>query len=222
VLPPLASSLQDRCVKVSLFLEDGIQGSDGAIACTHAGALPQGSERPGAVRYYRGGKLVDEVNVRLANADGVQFPVVDFDILSADARPCKLGGNMYLKKRPTKANAKTGAFDDTSAGSGASEGQPRREGADTADELNVLASMLGGARHTGDNTFTIVNLFPDTSLGSGGDSDTRPGEVLTFGSTGNTNDWEGELAQKVGDFGIDNNVGNDDDDLLALMDSEEI
>ena len=42
----------DKRVKVSLFLQDGLQKNDGTITLNYAGPLPPGAERPGVIAYY--------------------------------------------------------------------------------------------------------------------------------------------------------------------------
>ena len=46
----LCRFFQDRRVKVSLFLQDAIQGPDGSIIISHRGHLPRGTETPGTIR----------------------------------------------------------------------------------------------------------------------------------------------------------------------------
>lgn len=41
---------QDKRIKVSLFLQDGIQNLDGTIVIDRTGPVPPGSEVPGSVR----------------------------------------------------------------------------------------------------------------------------------------------------------------------------
>lgn len=46
----LCRFLQDRRVKVSLFLQDGLQNLDGTMVLVRDGPVPPGSELPGAIR----------------------------------------------------------------------------------------------------------------------------------------------------------------------------
>ena len=89
----LCKFLQDKRVKVSLFLQDGIQNLDGTIVVKRDGPVPSGSEVPGAVRYF--------------GADGARTGADSFSLLAASGatpavvgnpgdakRHCTLGSNM--------------------------------------------------------------------------------------------------------------------------------
>jgi hypothetical protein len=47
----LARFFQDRRVKVSLFLQDGLQNLDGTMVLTRSGPLPVGTDAPGTIKY---------------------------------------------------------------------------------------------------------------------------------------------------------------------------
>lgn len=88
---------QDRRVKVSLFLQDGIQSSDGNIVIGWRGHLPRGATTPGVITLYDAQAKVQGTScVSLANATGVQptdRPLVD---ITQPNRPCTLGVNMSV------------------------------------------------------------------------------------------------------------------------------
>jgi len=46
----LCQFLQDRRVKVSLFLQDKTQKDDGTFVISHEGSVPEGGNVPGTVR----------------------------------------------------------------------------------------------------------------------------------------------------------------------------
>merc|ERR550537_780160 len=52
----LANFLQDRKVKVSIFLQENIQSTDGSIVVNPGGRLAFGVNPPGQVRYFAGGQ----------------------------------------------------------------------------------------------------------------------------------------------------------------------
>jgi hypothetical protein len=52
----LANFLQDRKVKVSIFLQENIQSADGSIIVNPGGRLGLGVNPPGQVRYFAGGQ----------------------------------------------------------------------------------------------------------------------------------------------------------------------
>jgi hypothetical protein len=218
----LCRFFQDRRVKVSLFLQDAIQGPDGSIIISHKGPLPRGSETPGTIRYFEDGKMVKEEKVKLPNAENVTPPVTDVDITKPN-RPCQLGTNLYAKDR-RKAKAKTATKPETLASKQTFE--PDETGKKAAKaELNMLASLLGAGTGTattqssGDK-LTIGNLFPDTSLSNepgAPASGARSVEVITFDQE-DAEVWSKQLAQQIGNLIIDNKADKEDDDLLSLMD----
>lgn len=74
---------QDKRIKVSLFLQEGIQTSTGALVLPIKGPLPVGTEVPGAIRYFEGEKQTqDSFNYKI------------FTEVSTDPST-KLGLNMY-------------------------------------------------------------------------------------------------------------------------------
>eukprot|EP00741_Cyanophora_paradoxa_P023699 tig00021612_g22893.t1 len=62
---------QDKRVKVSLFLQDGIQAPDGTVVLPVGGPMPPGAEPPGTVRYFDGEEQeVRRATVRNPSASG--------------------------------------------------------------------------------------------------------------------------------------------------------
>ncbi len=94
----LARFFQDRRVKVSLFLQDHLQLTDGSIIMTNRGRVAKGGEVPGTIRYFEDGKLSREEIVKLPNAEGVQSYGGDVDIFKTP-RLCEFGLNLYSKDR---------------------------------------------------------------------------------------------------------------------------
>jgi len=87
----IAMFFQDRRVKVSLFLQDGIQHSDGEIALSAGGALPPGFAIPGAVRYYNmSGSVAREITVAISDLP-TPPPYIE-----TDPHTCSLGTNLYV------------------------------------------------------------------------------------------------------------------------------
>jgi hypothetical protein len=83
-------------VKVSLFLQDGIQSTDGAIIITHKGVMATGTEVPGTIRYFDAdGKVSREEKIKLKNTDDAVVATEEFDV-TKPTRPCTLGTNLYV------------------------------------------------------------------------------------------------------------------------------
>lgn len=82
--------LQNRRVKVSLFLQDRIQNADGSFIVPCSGVLPEGRERPGTIRYYNEGAQTSRELLTLTSTDNWEIgPAV---------KPT-LGTNLYARDR---------------------------------------------------------------------------------------------------------------------------
>lgn len=104
----LCRFFQDRRVKVSLFLQDGLQNMDGTLVLDVSGPLPPGSEVPGSIRYFESGKLL-----RTDKLPGFPGVVTVENSMLSDPRSCKLGDNLYVKERKS---ARTGTATAPAAG----------------------------------------------------------------------------------------------------------
>jgi hypothetical protein len=114
----LSRFVQDRHVKVSIFLEDGLQlPTDGSIVLRFSGPVPPGAEVPGTVRYFdASGKLAGSEKLpSIAPLGATASTGPEGNVLDPTNRSCKLGANMYLKDRKKK-DAATGAAKDEGAG----------------------------------------------------------------------------------------------------------
>merc|ERR1719482_406187 len=88
----LVNFLQDRRVKVSIFLQESIQASDGSITIPPAGRLAFGMNPPGQVRYYAGGDLYRTADLPIAGMHAWTAPTTT----SANGEGALgLGVNMY-------------------------------------------------------------------------------------------------------------------------------
>ena len=100
-------------VKVSLFLQDGIQNMDGSMVQTKGGALPFGVGMPGSITYFdKTGAKIGTARVDLPNAH--LFTVSDGDSPG-------LGCNIYARDRKP---ATTGTAATGSAGPAAASDSP--------------------------------------------------------------------------------------------------
>jgi hypothetical protein len=211
----LCRFFQDRRVKVSLFLQDGIQSADGLVNISHKGPLPHGAETPGIIRYFDEGKVAKEETVKLANStDITKGPASKVDWTSTP-RPCQLGQNLYSKERRKGKKSKR-------KGKGKHAPPPQKNDYDVDEsskkaakaELNNLAQMIGAANKA--DEFKVVNLFPDTQLKQGGSkSGEIAAEVITFDNDDAKN-WADALSAGFDNLGLDE---SESQDLLGLMDS---
>jgi len=143
----LCRFFQDRRVKVSLFLQDGLQNMDGTIVLRMAGPLPLGSEPPGTVRYYdhppaagaagassaaSGGAAPSVGPVRRTDAiASLQVPGSHVSTARELRSSCALGQNLYARERKSAAGVGAGASG-AAAANGAVSSDPTAPPADAA------------------------------------------------------------------------------------------
>jgi hypothetical protein len=215
----LCRFFQDRRVKVSLFLQDGIQSLDGLVNINHKGQLPYGAEVPGTVRYFSDDeKVAKEQRFDLPNAVDVKPAPSSPPDWKTAPRPCTLGSNLYSKERRKKGKRKDrGNAPPAQKDYEVDENKQKAAKA----ELNNLAAMMGalsGESKEGDKGFNVVNLFPDTQLaqGSGGEGGDIQAEVITFDDK-DARSYAENLTRGFDDLDVGGG-DQEDDDLLDLMD----
>jgi len=95
----LMKYLQSKKVKVSLFLQQGMQTLDGQLVLNNSGFMPLGAEPPGAVRFFDSGKLVKTRNIPLgdviASDNGEQKCRVSEELFDTSST---LGLNLFSKE----------------------------------------------------------------------------------------------------------------------------
>lgn len=112
----------DKQVKVSLFLQDGLQSSEGAILCNSAGQLTRARHTPqdvfGSVTIYplqcHAAADAQTHVLALANAAGVtqaSHSIQCYDVreIVTGLRQSSLGGNLYAKERSKKPGGSGGS-----------------------------------------------------------------------------------------------------------------
>lgn len=266
----LCRFFQDRRVKVSLFLQDGIQNLDGTIVLDMRGPIPIGSDAPGTARYFGSDGSARTTHIPALAVDGATAPNTG-DPTNAETRPCKLGANMYSKDRKSSGgarkpkpgpdagrHAKGGTGKSVASSSGAGPASSESKGGDSGSGsgsgsasssahatagLNLLASLLGtsvaategGASasegKSGDGggsggTFKL-NLFAEDPFSGGGGGGGREAASQVIMIDARDRESLEELMGKLdmgdgdgdGDGGGGGKAAEDDDDLLALMDS---
>jgi hypothetical protein len=169
----LARFFQDRRVKVSLFLQDQIQQSDGNIIISTKGKLAKGYEVPGTIRYFNpDNSLAREETINLPNAQGLinsNSPNEHYNAannnhyvneLLKGPRLCELGTNLYAKDRRKAKNSIINSKDNNNTGNNnnnhnnihKSKQKASDQFNDLSDEsskkvakaeLNLLAQMIG-------------------------------------------------------------------------------
>lgn len=213
----LCTFFQDRKVKVSLFLHDQTQNSDGSIVVPSGGTLPAGAFAPGTVRYFDNGQEVSRDILPTVN--------------SASWKPSTgvrthLGSNVYEKDRPV-AQEEHGAasMDQSLAPPQADQAQAlataASDSAKTAaavGELNMLASLIGAQPVPGNETFKLENLF-GANVFSKGDGQAKPSEIIQIDGAAPSEYRQGldSIRQQMDGLRVDGNAAAPDG-LLDLMD----
>eukprot|EP00965_Chrysotila_dentata_P135746 4487702-Pleurochrysis_carterae.AAC.1 len=162
----------DKKVKVSLFLQDAIQRSDGTIALSCKGTLPPGVDSPGKVSYFdKKGSVI--------GVDNFVFPETA-GVVANDAGAqagCRLGLNLYKKDKNEAAAAASSAA--VRAAAAEAKATPQKAKVDSVQvermilqsgqaqqatrNLNLLADLVGNPPPA--DNFKL-NLFPEISMPS--------------------------------------------------------
>lgn len=233
----LCRFFQDTRIKVSLFLQSGIQGMDGTLAIRADGFTASGGRVPGTVRYYDDdGNPDEEEKFQIASADGaLDAPKVH--ILEREQINSHLGFNMYesdskggsgsrlaRSTKDTIADAKRGG----ASGSDARKHQKLFK-ATASDGLNLLADLLGSTVKDveGESKAFKINLFPDDlarAKGSDDDDDDESRKAVPTIWIDASSDCKSTTELILGELKLDDarhegKGGPSDDDLLELMDS---
>ncbi|XP_062255419.1 protein OSCP1 isoform X1 [Platichthys flesus] len=213
---------QDMHIRVSIFLKDKVQNSNGRFVLPISGPVPHGTQVPGLIRMFS--CTGEEVN-RLKFTNGGNYAAAtregSFEIFGD--RVTKLGTNMYSVSRPVET-----LMSGTSKNSAQKTKQVNAAPNPLAkEELNLLAKLMGRLEEPNpgntDSGFR-VNLFAtdeeeEEALIS------RPDE-LSYGvlKIQATKDLQAnaELAKIMGEFTVSGDqspsASSKGDDLLAMMD----
>jgi len=149
----LAIFVQDRKVKVSLFLHENSQKSDGSFVVPSTGTLAAGAFTPGTVRYFSEGQEVNRENL----------PTVSSSAWAVNAGTrTQLGSNIYEKDRqppPASSEAAPSAPAPPPPPPPASSVPDETKTAAAVGELNMLASLIGAGAAPSSDTFKLESLF---------------------------------------------------------------
>lgn len=144
----LMNFLQGKRIKVSLFLQQGMQGLDGVLALSNRGTLPYGAEVPGTIRHFDGGSCVKERKISLLpSADGESDEIkVCTDIIDTESQ---LGLNLFSKDTlppPTEGDIATMTRGVQSL---TATVYHNHLGNDAANAMNAMDSKASGPVRTG-------------------------------------------------------------------------
>lgn len=172
----LCTFFQDRKVKVSLFLHDQTQNSDGSIVVPSRGTLPPNALLPGTVRYFNANQEVGSE----------QLPVISASAWAPNTGlRTQLGNNVYEKDKPRPAMPAAPA---TQAAPAAAAPPPGvMSPADAAKtkaaigELNMLAELIGSQPASGADNFKLESLFSANVFSK--DASGKPSDVIEIDGT---------------------------------------
>jgi len=197
--------LQDRKVKVSLFLTEKIQNQDGTIVKTHHGLLPWGIEVPGAIKTFVKDSFTREGTLCLGNRSKVSTMTWRPEFNKPKSFQTKLGRNLYKKDKP-KESSKTST-------------KPKKKVSkiDVKRELDDLARRVGSRNSSIIiPSLTMVDLSIDVAeVDATNMNDTLPDLSITLNDSRNA-----KLNEAMTDLTVEEEEkgSEDENDLLNLMD----
>jgi len=218
----LLAFFQDRHIKVSLFIQEKIQGLDGTLNIFYTGTGPIFSQKPGTITYYSGGKVRDTDSLNIESSEN--YEENQFTKRMQGTTDPNLGLNMYAEKREplcSRPKPKEGGKVDESQKPTIKKSKPKEETkeekAQTEQEYNFLSKMIRGESDSQEKIKINFpgDIKPSATGGSGS-------EVPTINiDMGDSNIKKKETMMKeFDDMDVNQQDEVDDgDDLLDLMDS---
>ncbi|XP_071957171.1 protein OSCP1-like [Antedon mediterranea] len=221
----LLTFFQDTHIRVSIFLKDKVQNSNGRFVLPINGLLPFGVESPGTIRYFDGsGQPVQTSKFQVKQSYNVNTTEGSFDLKGN--RVTKLGTNMYNVVRPSETSV--------SHTKHASQAKPVSEERASANinplvkaELNLLAHLMGSVDVNSSkkkDSSIKLSLF-NTEEEEQEFKETRPPTEMydwkVIKIDASKNKTSDELNKIMGDLDIaeSSSQSSKGDDLLELMDS---
>lgn len=239
--------LQGKKIKVSLFLQQGLQTVEGSLVVDLGGKLPYGTEMPGKHRVYEANNLVRCVSFfspvstldcvecddafDMESNQGKNVYMKEKDGSVAESKSAGLSAASYVAaSRVILSRIHSAGYKGTSSSSRAAivehtfmqAKEPGSAASSAKAELSMLADLLGigggGAKESEEKPFKF-SLFPDDDYSAEGKSTSNFIMFDIDGSAGSktVQQYMDELNLK--DEPKSSKGCDDDDDLLALMDS---
>lgn len=223
----LLAFLQDLHIRVSIFLKDKVQNTNGKFVLPVDGAIPWGTDVPGVVRYYdANGKVCKTSEFGSACKHHLSDKQGSFEMFGD--RVVTLGTNMYIAARPVETSPpKTSSQQPNKSVSLTTlteEESTENPNPMAKAELNLLAHLMGSTeqKDTGTGQTFRLNLFGTDEEEQQAEIQTvkqQSGKVITVDATKGRQ--RNELTQLMNEFSIEGSTasGSKGDDLLELMDS---
>ncbi|XP_006777349.1 PREDICTED: protein OSCP1 isoform X1 [Myotis davidii] len=216
----LLTFFQDLHIRVSLFLKDKVQNSNGRFVLPVSGPVPWGIEVPGLIRMFDNkGQEVRRVEFPHGGSYVTAPKEGSFEVYGD--RVLKLGTNMYSVNRPVETHTSGTSKNLSSQAQQSIAPNPLAK-----EELNFLAKLMGGMeikKTSGPEPGFRLNLFT-TDEEEEQAALTRPEElsheVVNIQATQDQQRNQ-ELARIMGEFEVKDQPrwsASKGDDLLAMMD----
>ncbi|EDV25143.1 uncharacterized protein TRIADDRAFT_50333 [Trichoplax adhaerens] len=211
----LLSFFQDMHIRVSIFLKDKVQNSNGRFSLPVDSPIPYGTEMPGVIRFFASNEVVRTIEFKTNTKYRTVLKPGSFE--KSGERITLLGTNMYNVDR----NVETSSVSQSQSQDGASGNAPNPL---AKEELNLLAHLVGkDEKKAKDVSAFRLNLFSTDKEEEIAAEKTiyRPDRVINIDAS--KKKASDELSRIMDDFTITSNnsatATEKGDDLLALMDS---
>ncbi|CAH2221905.1 Hypothetical predicted protein [Pelobates cultripes] len=211
---------QDMHIRVSIFLKDKVQNSNGRFVLPTSGPVPWGTEVPGLIRIYNF-KGEETKRVEFQHGGSYVRPLQEGSFELFGDRVLTLGKNIYTASRSVETNMSGTMKSSTSHTKENIVPNPMAK-----EELNLLAKLMGGLElkkpPTSDYSFRL-NLFTNDEEEEHA-ALTRPEElsyqVISIKAS-EDQDRNKELSRIMGEFQSAESCiqsTSKGEDLLAMMD----
>ncbi|KAI0208252.1 Protein OSCP1 [Lamellibrachia satsuma] len=208
---------QDMHIRVSIFLKDKVQSSNGHFVLPTDGPIPWGTELPGTIRIYT---LTGEQKKTMQFNCGGKWKHIksegSFDIRGD--RGTRLGTNMYNVSRPAlEAKVSSTHVESSSTAEGDSAMAPNPL---ATAQLDLLSKLIGRCEMKGGTPEFRLNLFntdeeeEEAALAQPVETDQTTVIKIDASKQGEST----ELSRIMGELDV-GNTGGEEQDLLDLMDS---
>lgn len=216
----LINFLQDRRVKVSIFLQENIQAQDGSILIEAHGRLAYGVRHPGQVHYFANGEEYRTEVLPVANMHA-WTPATTSSRMQVDVG---VGINMY-DRQPSEGPKPTSEPPPSQGDMApAVAPEPERRPVDpeqsrqaAVGELSLLSALIGAPKAEETDTFQL-KLFQTSNVDGGGGGGDANGPVIMIDAPlagGHQTDLDN--AWRDMEYAAQPQDGQDD--LLDLMDA---
>ena len=195
--------LQDIHVRVSVFLQEGAQHSDGRFARAPVTTLSPGIEAPGTVRFMdpSTGEVAETVKFHPGQLYDLEPGLQGLEI--GGKRSTNLGLNIYRDKGQEQAVVEAVRRELSGAGGADRLGRKEEDARELArEELNLLAKLIGTETDARRRDTFRLNLF-DGDLGEEEDEDLPTAHNPTLSIDLKTGRSRGELEKIISEMTVD-------------------